>query len=81
VAVDILGDQGEDDAIGLDVHSIIALADADEAIRADLIDSTGALIENHRQAEMVFVKLCAFVQVADGQKSDLLVKHLPVFLL
>lgn len=73
--VDILRDQREDDAAGLDSHSVVGLADADETIGADLIDFAAALIKDQRQAESVLVEFRTRVEIADGEEGDLLVEH------
>ena len=61
--IHLLTDQGEDDALSLFAAAEM-LAKAEESAAARAVNTTGALVEDERQAENVFIKIGRLSQIS-----------------
>lgn len=69
--VNLVGDQGQDDATRL-LGRFRPLAEAEEAAFADAVDATIALIERQRQAQHVLVEIRRRRQIARVKERDVM---------
>lgn len=64
--VDVLGDESEDDAVGLLARAEVAaegLAEAEVGVAAGGVDAAGALVEDEGELQDVFVENGRFCQI------------------